>query len=90
MGLAKDDAVASKTISPPEPAKEQPAEKKAKPEKEAGWGDYFRVFTYAKKWDYVLMAAAAVASIGAGIVSPPLMCARKCCHAQADDPRLLP
>ncbi|KAJ4414176.1 hypothetical protein N0V82_008078 [Gnomoniopsis sp. IMI 355080] len=41
-------------------------------EREAGWGDYFRVFTYAKKWDILLMVAAAVAAIGSG-VTPPLM-----------------
>lgn len=42
----------------------------AQPEREAGWGDYFRVFTYAKKWDFALMVGAAVASIAAGVVSP--------------------
>lgn len=38
-------------------------------EREAGWGDYFRCFTYAKKWDFLMMAAAAIAAIGAGVVS---------------------
>ncbi|KAJ4396911.1 hypothetical protein N0V93_001133 [Gnomoniopsis smithogilvyi] len=39
-------------------------------EREAGWGDYFRVFTYAKRWDSLLMAAAAIAAIGAGVTMP--------------------
>lgn len=42
----------------------------ARPEREATPGDYFRVFTYARKWDFALMAGAAVASIGAGITLP--------------------
>ncbi|EAQ93388.1 hypothetical protein CHGG_01623 [Chaetomium globosum CBS 148.51] len=45
-------------------------EVKARPEREATAADYFRVFTYAKKWDFVLMAAAALASIGAGTTLP--------------------
>ncbi|KAK4105788.1 P-loop containing nucleoside triphosphate hydrolase protein [Parathielavia hyrcaniae] len=43
---------------------------KARPEREATAGDYFRVFTYATKWDFVLMAAAAIASLGAGTTLP--------------------
>jgi ABC-type multidrug transport system fused ATPase/permease subunit len=43
---------------------------KARPEREATAADYFRVFTYATKWDYVLMAAAAIASLGAGTTLP--------------------
>ncbi|KAF3762368.1 P-loop containing nucleoside triphosphate hydrolase protein [Cryphonectria parasitica EP155] len=39
-------------------------------EREAGWGDYFRCFTYARKWDFLLMAAAALASMGAGVTTP--------------------
>jgi ABC-type multidrug transport system fused ATPase/permease subunit len=42
----------------------------ARPEREAKASDYFRVFTYATKWDFVLMAAAIVASLGAGITMP--------------------
>lgn len=41
----------------------------ARPEREATFKDYVRVFSYAKKFDYVLMVAAAIASIGAGTVS---------------------
>jgi ABC-type multidrug transport system fused ATPase/permease subunit len=43
---------------------------KARPEREATAADYFRVFTYATRWDYVLMAAAAIASLGAGTTLP--------------------
>lgn len=39
-------------------------------EREAGWGDYFRCFAYAKHYDYALMAGAAFASIGAGVTMP--------------------
>ncbi|TLS25983.1 hypothetical protein PpBr36_07704 [Pyricularia pennisetigena] len=38
----------------------------ARPEREASFKDYLRVFSYAKKFDYALMVAAAIASIGAG------------------------
>ncbi|KAL2022705.1 hypothetical protein VTK56DRAFT_4786 [Thermocarpiscus australiensis] len=48
------------------PAKEV----QARPEREAGPADYFRVFTYATKWDFVLMAAAMIASTGAGVTLP--------------------
>jgi len=43
---------------------------KSTPEREAAFKDYVRIFSYAKKWDYVLLVAAALTSIGAGIVSP--------------------
>ncbi|KAK3310165.1 P-loop containing nucleoside triphosphate hydrolase protein [Chaetomium strumarium] len=43
---------------------------KARPEREATAADYFRVFSYATRWDFVLMAAAALASIGAGTTLP--------------------
>ncbi|KAI3400275.1 hypothetical protein diail_3656 [Diaporthe ilicicola] len=51
------------------PGAETPT-KAAQQEREAVWGDYFRVFTYAKKWDLVLMVAAAVASLAAGVTTP--------------------
>ncbi len=44
----------------------------ARPEREATIKDYVRVFTYANKWDYPFMVAAALASIGAGVVSLPV------------------
>jgi ABC-type multidrug transport system fused ATPase/permease subunit len=43
---------------------------KARPEREAAAADYFRVFGYATKWDFVLMAAAVIASLGAGTTMP--------------------
>ena len=43
----------------------------AAPEREANFKDYIRIFSYAKRWDYALLAAAALASIGAGTVSFP-------------------
>jgi ATP-binding cassette subfamily B (MDR/TAP) protein 1 len=45
---------------------------KARPEREATPQDYLRVFSYASKWDFVMMAAAALASIGAGTTLPLL------------------
>lgn len=46
------------------------AQKQQQPEREATLKDYLRVFTYATKWDFLLMAGAAVASIGAGVTMP--------------------
>jgi ABC-type multidrug transport system fused ATPase/permease subunit len=46
------------------------AQANARPEREAKPGDYFRVFTYATKWDFVLMVLACVASLGAGTTLP--------------------
>ncbi|KAK3953164.1 P-loop containing nucleoside triphosphate hydrolase protein [Pseudoneurospora amorphoporcata] len=48
----------------------QNKQKQQQPEREATLKDYLRVFTYATKWDYLLMAGAAVASIGAGVTMP--------------------
>ncbi|KAK4173584.1 putative ABC multidrug transporter [Triangularia setosa] len=42
----------------------------ARPEREATFKDYLRVFTYATKWDFAMMVAAGVASIGAGTTMP--------------------
>lgn len=46
------------------------AQKQEQLERAATFKDYLRVFTYATKWDYLLMAGAAVASIGAGVTMP--------------------
>ncbi|KAG9230574.1 P-loop containing nucleoside triphosphate hydrolase protein [Amylocarpus encephaloides] len=43
---------------------------KARPQREATLKDYFRIFTYAKVWDFPLMGAAALASVGAGVTLP--------------------
>jgi ATP-binding cassette subfamily B (MDR/TAP) protein 1 len=40
------------------------------PEKEAGFGDYARVFGYATKWDIVAYVVGGLASIGAGTTLP--------------------
>ncbi|KAK4226957.1 P-loop containing nucleoside triphosphate hydrolase protein [Podospora fimiseda] len=53
----------SQTTAPAEAAKERP-------EREAQLSDYLRVFTYGTKWDYLMMAVAAIASIGAGTTMP--------------------
>lgn len=42
----------------------------AAPTRDPGFHDYIRVFSYARKWDILLMVAAALASIGAGITMP--------------------
>lgn len=77
MGIAKENVDESTNYDVAksgrqEDVQEQPVEKKTEHEREAGWRDYFRVFTYANNWDFALMAAAAVASIGAGVVSPSM------------------
>ncbi|XXG94109.1 hypothetical protein Hte_000361 [Hypoxylon texense] len=53
-------------------AEEERAQRDAKlrPEREAGFGDYIRVFKYAKFWDFVLMAAALLAAAGSGVTLP--------------------
>ncbi|RYP45320.1 hypothetical protein DL768_008304 [Monosporascus sp. mg162] len=40
------------------------------PEREPSFKDYIRVFSYAKKWDIVLLTAAAIASAGTGVTMP--------------------
>ncbi|KAI0593393.1 P-loop containing nucleoside triphosphate hydrolase protein [Biscogniauxia sp. FL1348] len=39
-------------------------------EREAGMGDYIRIFKYAKFWDSLLMAAAAMAALASGVTLP--------------------
>ncbi|KND86377.1 Multidrug resistance protein 2 [Tolypocladium ophioglossoides CBS 100239] len=43
---------------------------KVRPEREPGFKDYIRIFSYATKWDVFAYVAAAIASIGAGILIP--------------------
>ncbi|KAI1498378.1 P-loop containing nucleoside triphosphate hydrolase protein [Biscogniauxia marginata] len=52
-----------------EPEKAIP-DAKLRPEREAGMGDYIRIFKYAKFWDFLLMIAAALAAMGSGITLP--------------------
>ncbi|KLU91127.1 hypothetical protein MAPG_09650, partial [Magnaporthiopsis poae ATCC 64411] len=42
----------------------------ARPEREANFKDYLRIFSYAQPFDYVLMVSAALAAIGAGTTMP--------------------
>ncbi|KAI5867037.1 P-loop containing nucleoside triphosphate hydrolase protein [Durotheca rogersii] len=43
---------------------------KLRPEREAAFGDYLRIFSYAQKWDFVLLVAAVLASGGSGVTLP--------------------
>ncbi|KAI2464476.1 P-loop containing nucleoside triphosphate hydrolase protein [Annulohypoxylon bovei var. microspora] len=43
---------------------------KLRPEREAAFGDYIRVFKYAKAGDFALMVAAVVAAAGSGVTLP--------------------
>ncbi|KAI1100496.1 P-loop containing nucleoside triphosphate hydrolase protein [Jackrogersella minutella] len=54
------------------PTEEEKVQREAKlrPEREAAFGDYIRVFRYAKVWDFVLMTAAVVAASGSGVTLP--------------------
>ncbi|CAI4215909.1 unnamed protein product [Parascedosporium putredinis] len=56
------------TIAVPEPEPESDAPKR--PERTPQFSDYIRVFGYATKWDFVIYAAASIASIGAGVTLP--------------------
>ncbi|KAL8377843.1 hypothetical protein RB595_008498 [Gaeumannomyces hyphopodioides] len=42
----------------------------ARPEREATFKDYLRVFSYAQSFDYVLIVSAALAAVGAGTTMP--------------------
>ncbi|RYO73785.1 hypothetical protein DL766_008533 [Monosporascus sp. MC13-8B] len=41
-----------------------------RPEREAKFGDYIRIFKYAKRWDIPLMLMAALAAMGSGVTLP--------------------
>ncbi|KAI1846849.1 hypothetical protein JX266_007070 [Neoarthrinium moseri] len=43
---------------------------KLRPERAAKFSDYIRIFSYAKKWDYPLMALAGFACIASGVTMP--------------------
>ncbi|KAK5663365.1 hypothetical protein OQA88_3793 [Cercophora sp. LCS_1] len=49
---------------------DKPKDSNARPEREAAFKDFVRVFSYAKNYDYVLMFGSAIASIGAGTTMP--------------------
>ena len=60
-----------KAPSPSSSVQEKSLEtKEAAPEREPTFKDYLRIFSYATKWDMVLMVGAALASIGAGVTMP--------------------
>jgi ATP-binding cassette subfamily B (MDR/TAP) protein 1 len=73
---AAEELNQSKELKPTSTAASTPKEGdkaieiKTRPEREATFKDYLRVFTYANNFDYALMLAGAVASIGAGITLP--------------------
>ena len=85
MGDSTDEKAGKATDSRPESSEkklpgEDQAAKAARAEREAEFKDYLRIFSYATRWDYLLMVAAALASLGAGTVSfvPDSLCYRSC------------
>ncbi|KAJ4234593.1 hypothetical protein NW759_001588 [Fusarium solani] len=40
------------------------------PERTATFKDYFRVFSYANKWDLIVYTSGVVAAIGCGVTTP--------------------
>ncbi|KAI0203939.1 multidrug resistance protein [Astrocystis sublimbata] len=62
------------TVTADATTKEERAEQDAKlrPEREAAFKDYLRVFGYARGWDLPLLVVAAVAAAGAGVTLPLL------------------
>ncbi|KAH6646349.1 P-loop containing nucleoside triphosphate hydrolase protein [Truncatella angustata] len=71
-GLPDKSHVAIDTKNAQDGQDEQHAKEAAKlrPEREAKFSDYYRIFSYAKAWDYPLMALAGFASIAAGVTMP--------------------
>ncbi|KZL85788.1 abc transporter [Colletotrichum incanum] len=53
-----------------EEGSEKVIEVRKRPEREPGFKDYIRVFSYATKWDIVIYIFASIASIGAGTTLP--------------------
>ncbi|KAL7628793.1 hypothetical protein AAE478_000308 [Parahypoxylon ruwenzoriense] len=43
---------------------------KLRPEREATFGDYIRIFSYAKFWDIILLVVAVLAAMGSGLPLP--------------------
>ena len=69
---AKDevDVAVDNKAGPQQASEGETPKQAAENERQAVWGDYFRVFTYAKKWDFALMFGAGLASLAGGVVSP--------------------
>ncbi|KAK8088345.1 ABC transporter [Apiospora hydei] len=73
--VARSGRAAEKTKAPMETTSLTNEEKatqdaKLKPEREAKFKDYIRIFTYARKWDFPLMVLGALAAIGTGVTMP--------------------
>ncbi|KAK7951026.1 ABC transporter BEA3 [Apiospora aurea] len=73
--VARSGRAAEKTKTPMETTSLTNEEKatqdaKLKPEREAKFNDYIRIFTYARKWDFPLMVMGALAAIGTGVTMP--------------------
>lgn len=58
----------STTVPPKD--EEKTVDVNVRPEREATAKDFLRIFTYATRWDYLLMAAGIFASVGAGVTMP--------------------
>ncbi|KAI1259285.1 P-loop containing nucleoside triphosphate hydrolase protein [Xylariaceae sp. FL1019] len=71
-GRQEAEAVAAPRTGVIATTKEELAEQDAKlrPEREAAIGDFLRVFSYAKKSDLLIFAAAGIAAIGSGVTLP--------------------
>ncbi|KAH7027485.1 P-loop containing nucleoside triphosphate hydrolase protein [Microdochium trichocladiopsis] len=69
---ATTTTTAKSSANPPLLTKEEAAAQDAKlrPEREAAFADYLRIFSYAKPWDFPLMIVAALAAMGAGTTLP--------------------
>ncbi|KAI1659984.1 P-loop containing nucleoside triphosphate hydrolase protein [Daldinia decipiens] len=74
LGSAFDEKMAPPTASTDNAiaTKEEEAQRDAKlrPEREAVFSDYIRIFKYATFWDFVLMVAAVIAAGGSGVTLP--------------------
>ncbi len=69
--VAKDASIEPKEAQATSSAQETLQETKdVAPEREPGFKDFLRIFSYATKWDILLMLGAAFASIGAGVTMP--------------------
>ncbi|KAL2263245.1 hypothetical protein VTK26DRAFT_7664 [Humicola hyalothermophila] len=68
--LEKDEKKTDTNDPPDGDGSAKAVEAKARPEREAKFADYLRIFSYATKWDFVLMGAGAIASLAAGVTMP--------------------
>ncbi|OAQ98990.1 hypothetical protein LLEC1_05487 [Akanthomyces lecanii] len=70
------DAPEKQGVSPPVDDEKNNDKKdvasRVRPQREANFNDFLRVFKYASKWDFVAYALGSLASVGAGITLPLL------------------